>query len=71
MRNPNYYYEPARFGSEDGWSIKMADIIVWGKTKAATRSRLKRVLRERFKNKTTEEIYVFLKGNTGGTNDQS
>jgi hypothetical protein len=45
MRNPNYEYDA---GSEEigGWWAKNgAGISVWGKTKAAARSRLLRVLR--------------------------
>jgi hypothetical protein len=68
MRNPNYNYIPDP--DKGGWAIVLGDMLVWGKTQAAARSRLKRKLRERFKDKTTEEIYSILKGE-GGANDQS
>jgi hypothetical protein len=46
-----------------GWMVKSGDLVVWGQTKPAARSRLLRVLKLRFKDKTTEEIYQELKGN--------
>jgi hypothetical protein len=46
-----------------GWMVKSGDLVVWGNTKPAARARLLRVLKLRFKDKTTEEIYQELKGN--------
>lgn len=67
MRMPNYNYQPNDH-EVGGWNIVVGDTAVWGKTKAAARSRMKRVLNMRFKGKTTEEIYSALKGE-GGSND--
>ena len=43
MRNPNYKYEQDIVAG--GWNIIMGEVVVWGKTKPAARSRLLRVLR--------------------------
>jgi hypothetical protein len=48
MRNPNYTYTQnydETTGLPKGWRVASGDIIVWGQTKAAARSRLLRVMR--------------------------
>jgi len=67
MRIPNYEYLEDPKG---GWEIKIGDVLVWGRTKPAARSKMLRLLKHKYKGKTTEEIYQDLKGN-GGQNDQS
>jgi hypothetical protein len=66
MRNPNYkYYEDPK----GGWEILLADgTVVWGRTKAAARSRLLRKLRF---NRHLEDVKEALQAEKGGLNDQS
>jgi hypothetical protein len=62
MRNPNYRYEP----SAEGWYVFAADgTTFFGKTKAAARSRLLRVMRQRIKDGKLPE-YTGLEESDGG-----
>ena len=64
MRNPNYNYTPTL--DPDGWTIHHPQdgTIAWGKTKAAARSRLLRMLRHNAKVAATQ-------ANQEEVNDQS
>ena len=46
MRNPNYIYVQDPKG---GWEIILNQVVVWGRTKAAARSRMLRKLRREAK----------------------
>jgi hypothetical protein len=45
MRNPNYTYAPCPDTMRGGWMVKSGDLVVWGQTKPAARSRLLRTMR--------------------------
>ncbi len=72
MRNPNYKYD--RTG--DGWTIYHGDPMdilspsTWGKTKAAARSRLLRLMRGNQRLRDADPAGI-LQAEKGGTNDQS
>ncbi len=65
MRNPNYTYKEAPNG---GWYVHAPGGLVWGKTKAAARSKLLRLVRKQYP-RLTKSSWQYI--NEGGTNDQS